>query len=106
MKSEFGFSELPGTLSARWPKDEKGEPVAPKFLTHRLSVDFSDRLLVNMLEAYGIPALVTHPGDGAFGRVILGISGTGSCIYVPETAWNDAIELMEGKNDDELQSGV
>ena len=106
MADTFGFGRLPGELYARWPRDEGGEPVPPKLLRHLQSTDLADTMLVNMLEAYGIPALVTHPGDGAFGRVILGISGTGSCIYVPETAWNDAIELMEGKNDDELQSGV
>ena len=101
----FGFGKLPGELYRRWPKLDNGEPVSPKFLSHCLSTDMADVMLVNMLEAYGIPALVVHPGDGSFGRVVLGMSGTGSSIFVPETLYNDAKELMEG-NDEELQSGV
>ena len=100
----FGRGKTPGELSEKWPKDENGEPVTPKFLAHRMSVDMADTLLVNMLEAYGIPALVLHPGDGDFGKVILGMSGFGSDIYVPETMYEEAKELMEAEPDDELQS--
>ena len=105
MANVFDLGNLPGALLRRWPKEADGTPVPPKFLTHRPSTDLSDTMLVNMLEAYGIPALLEHPGDGALGRVVLGISGTGSRIYVPETMYQDAIELME-ENEDELQSGV
>ena len=106
MAGTFGFGKLPGELYRRWPKDGNGEAVPPKFLAYRASTDFSDVMLVNMLEAYGIPALTISPGDGAFGRVVLGLSGTGNGIFVPETMYNDAIELMEGDDNDELQSGV
>lgn len=106
MTGSFGFGALPGDLLSRWPRDEAGDPVPPRYLTHCLSTDLSDTLLVNMLEAYGIPAMVRSPGDGAFGRVILGLSGTGSSIYVPETLYQDAKELMEGNDDGKLQSGV
>lgn len=99
----FGRGKKPGDLYASWPKDEQGEPVAPKYLTHCLSTDMQDTLLVNMLEAYGIPAMIAHPGDGDFGKVMLGISGTGSSIFVPETMYEEAKELMEGQADDELQ---
>ena len=102
--NSFGFGKLPGALYAAWPKDEQGEPVAPKFLTHCGATDLEDAMLRNMLEAYGIPSMVIAPGDGAFGRVILGVSGTGSSIYVPETQYNEAKELMEADTDDELQS--
>ena len=34
-----------------------------------------DVLLVNMLEAYGIPCLKNYPGDGQFGKIMLGMSG-------------------------------
>ena len=94
MLDDYGFGKLPGDLYRRWPKGEDGEIVPPKFLTHCLSTDLEDTMLVNMLEAYGIPALRIHPGDGAFGKVVLGMSGTGSSIYVPETLWEDARALM------------
>ena len=45
-----------------------------------------------MLEAYGIPCLCVAPGDGSFGRVVLGMSGCGMDIYVPESLYDDAVE--------------
>lgn len=102
MSDKYGRSALPGELFEKWPKDEKGEPVPPKLVSHCTSLDMADTMLVNMLQAYGIPAVMLHPGDGDFGKVILGMSGTGSSIYVPETMYEDAIQLMEAEPDDEL----
>ena len=105
MIGSFGKS-LPGELYRQWPRTPEGEIVPPKFLAHCTSRDIEDVMLVNYLQSYGIPAAVIHPGDGAFGKVVLGISGTGSSIYVPETMYDQAKELMEAKPDDELQSGI
>lgn len=102
MAEKFGRGDLPGRLTEKWPKDENGTPDAPKFLTHCLSVDMADTILINMLDAYGIPAMVLHPGDGDFGKVLLGMSGTGSSIFVPETLYEDARALLEEKDDDEF----
>ena len=102
MAEKFGRANLPGALFEKWPKDANGDPVAPKFLTHCLSVDMADTILINMLDAYGIPAVVLHPGDGDFGKVLLGMSGTGSSIFVPETLHEDAMALLEENNDDEF----
>lgn len=106
LSEEYGKGYVPGELWEKWPRHGDGEPVAPKFLTHRKSVDMDDVLFVSMLEAYGIPALIRHPGDGDFGKVVLGMSGTGSMIYVPETMYDQAVELMEAEPDDSLQSGI
>ena len=106
MFDAYGKSFVPGELLEKWPRREDGEPVIPKFLAHRKSVDMEDTLLANMLEAYGIPVLLRHPGDGDFGKVLLGMSGTGSNIYVPETMYEQALELMEAEPDDNLQSGI
>lgn len=99
----FGFGELPGDMLKRWPKSENGEPVTPVYLTHRGSTDMDDILLVNMLGSYGIPALRVCSAEGDFGRLILGISGTGCDILVPETLYEDAKALMEAEPDDEIQ---
>lgn len=104
MAGKFGRGSLPGDLYKNWPKDENGDPVPPKFLAHCLSLDMADTVLVNMLSAYGVPAVILHPGDGQFGKVMLGMSGTGSSIFVPETMYEDAKALMEADSDDELQS--
>ena len=103
MIGSFGRS-IPGELYKQWPRDAEGEIVPPKFLVHCTSRDAEDVMTVNFLQSYGIPAAVIHPGDGSFGKVVLGISGTGSSIYVPETMYDQAKELMEAKPDDDLES--
>ena len=103
IKEAFGWGSLPGDLIKQWPKKENGEPVTPMFLVHLPSNNMADTMTVNMLGAYGIPALMLHPGDGSFGKVVLGMSGTGSNIFVPETMFEDAKALMEADIDDELQ---
>lgn len=100
MPELYGRRPKPGELLKKWPKDEQGEPVPPKLLIHITSLDMADTMIVSMLESYSIPAIIKHPGDGDFGKLMLGMSGTGSCIYVPETMYNDAKELMEAEPDE------
>lgn len=100
MSDFFGRRPKPGELYKKWPKDEPGNPVPPKLLTHLACLDLADVMLVSMLESFGIPAMLTHPGDGDFGNLILGMSGTGSYIFVPETMYEQAKELMEAEPDE------
>lgn len=95
VKLEWG-RRLTGDILKRWPKDENGELVEPVFLTHRMCLDMSDEMLVNLLEAYNIPCIRQYPNDGDFGRLMLGMSGTGVDIYVPRTMYEDAVNLSEG----------
>ena len=93
-----------GRLLDRWPKHLNGEPEEPVFLTRVSSLDMSDELTVNMLEAYNIPCLKVYPGDGAFGKLVLGMSGQGMDILVPSSMYeeaNDLINNSEGDFDDE-----
>ena len=82
LKAEWGRS-LPGDLLKRWPRDADGEPVPPAMLTKCTGVDMDDVLLVNMLEAYGIPVLKNYAGESSLGRVVVGFSGYGVSLYVP-----------------------
>ena len=100
---EWGKS-LPGELTEIWPKDEEGQFVAPAFLCHCTGFDMDDVMTMNLLQAYGIPSLQQYPGDGAFGKLILGMSGNGVDIYVPETMRGDAAELLKGMPEDEHES--
>ena len=99
-KIEWGRADLTG-LAERWPKREDGQREPARFFCHCTCVDMEDRLLVNMLEAYGIPCLRSYPGDGGFGRVIMGASGTGVDIFVPKSMLEEATMLIEGENCDE-----
>ena len=94
--------EKHGGLPERWPKDDAGVSEEPVLLCRCNNLDMSDRLRVNMLEAYGIPCLCIDPGNGSFGRVIMGMSGQGTEIYVPKSLYNDAIELCKEENNEEL----
>lgn len=102
IKLEWG-RKITGDLYKRWPKDAGGKIVEPAFLTHCSCLDMNDEMTVNLLEAYGIPCVRKYPNDGDFGRVLLGMSGTGVDIYVPETMYDDAVSLTEGSAEiDEL----
>ena len=83
-------------ISERWPKQENGEPVAPVFFEHIQGSDLDVEMTVNLLEAYGVPALRKASGDGALGEVLLGASGFGVDIYVPETMFEDAQNIVSG----------
>ena len=87
---------LPGGLLERWPKDERGEPEEPVLLTTAINLNLFDEMTINMLEAYGIPCLRRYPGDGSFGKVVLGMSGQGTEIYVPRSMLEDAAALVSG----------
>ena len=71
-----------GKLYERWPKDENGEPEEPAWLCNCANLNMGDELTINMLEAYGIPCLKIYPGDGEFGRLVLGMSGQGTDVLV------------------------
>ena len=84
---------LPGELYERWPKDEDGLPEEAILLATLANNNMFDEMTVNMLEAYGIPCLKVYPGYGSFGKVILGMSGEGTEIYVPKSLHDDAVAL-------------
>lgn len=93
---------MDGALLDQWPRTDEGETEEPAFLCTRPSVDLSDRLLMNMLQAYGIPSLSMERGNGNLGRIYLGISGYGTDIYVPKSLLNDAKQLCEEEYHEEL----
>lgn len=92
-KIGWGFSK-PGELLKTWPKDANGEPVPGAFLLHCSCPNLEDEMIVNLLEAYGIPCIRRFPRNGDLGRVVLGMSGTGVDLYVPEHMLEDAKALL------------
>ena len=96
-----------GKLFEEWPRDEQGEPVPPALLVHCGPLDMEAEMIRSMLAAYDIPSFRQLPGDGAFGELILGISGNGIDIYVPATRLAEAQDILKGEpDDDELQEGI
>ena len=93
-----------GELYERWPKDENGQPEEPVRLGTVINLNMVDDLTVNMLEACGIPCLTLYPGDGSFGKLILGMSGQGTDIYVPKSMAEDAAALCTYQGDYDMES--
>ena len=93
MELSWGKS-LPSDLLERWPKSPSGEPEKALFLCNCRAPDLVDEIMINMLEAYGIPCLRDYPGNGSFGKVVLGMSGQGTDIYVPESRLEEARSLL------------
>ena len=101
--SNWGFHQYGKTFDA-WPKAADGTKEAPAFLVHCSPLDMEAAMIQSMLEAYGVPSVQQYPGDGAFGKVMLGVSGNGADIYVPKSLLADAQALLKGDpEDDELQ---
>lgn len=98
--SDWALREY-GMLWERWPRDEKGETIRPARLTSCSPLDMQAQMTQGLLESYGIPSIRVAPGDGQFGELILGMSGTGVDILVPETMLDDAKALLEADNDEE-----
>ena len=96
-----------GPLNKRWPKDENGVEIPPAFFQHVAGSELDVEMAANLIEAYGIPVLRKTVLDGDLGRVIIGYSGPGVDLYVPETMLEDAqnivsadiIEEEEGSDD-------
>ena len=100
---KFQSESMPGDLYERWPKDENGEPEEPVFLGTAVNVNLFDELTVNMLEAYGIPCIKRYPGNGSFGKLIMGMSGEGTEIYVPKSMLEDAAALCSANTASALE---
>ena len=88
-------------ITERWPKTEDGELVPPVLFQHINGSELDVEMTVNLLEAYGIPVLRKASGDGTLGEVILGASGYGVDIFVPETMLEDAQNIMSADIIDE-----
>ena len=81
-------------LSERWPKDAGGKNEQPAFLTLVMDTNAEADMLCSMLRAYGIPVLRKYEGEGSFGKIVLGMPGSGTWLYVPSSMLEDAKNLI------------
>jgi hypothetical protein len=97
-KADWGMAGR--SSEQQWPTDEKGRPEKAVFLIHCTCVNMEDKMVKNMLDAYGIPSIAGLPDNGAFSKVVLGISGAGADLYVPESMLEKARTLTKGDCND------
>lgn len=96
----WGHREF-GKTYEKWPRTADGQTEEPAFLVHCSPLDMEADMIQSMLGSYNIPCLRRLPGDGAFGELILGMSGNGVDLYVPQSMLEDAKALLEGEPDDD-----
>lgn len=77
-----------------WPLEEDGNPVKPVFLQHLSGGPLDTELTVNLLEAFGIPLVTIYPNNGDFAKVVMGYPATGIDLYVPQTMFDDAVNIL------------
>ena len=82
-------------VPADWPQSPSGEPVAPVLLQHMSGKVNEADILVEMLRSYGIPVLRAYGNFGTLGKIIMGYSGEGLDLYVPESMLEDAKNLLQ-----------
>ncbi len=92
---ELSWGKTHDDLAERWPKAADGTPEKPAFLTDVFETGAQADMLVSMLRAYGIPVMKRYAQDGTLGRVVLGFSGYGVGLYVPESMLEDARNLLQ-----------
>ena len=94
LKDLFYTSPDPGVP---WPKDAKGTPCPAAFLTHLSSIDLEGQIIANLLRQAEIPLQIEKPNNGAFGEIMLGFSGTGISLYVPENMLDEAKAILDAE---------
>ena len=92
------------TPDPAWPKDSAGNDIAPAFLTHLREADFEGQIVISLLTSSDIPVVTQLPNGGSFGRVILGISGTGTDLFVPATMLDEAKALLNASFEEDADA--
>lgn len=103
---EWGRAE--GSLLDRWPKGSDGQPEQPAVLTRAADFEAYRGVIESRLSAAGIPVVYRYPEGGGMGKIVLGFSGYGVYLYVPQSRLDEAKQLLEpveGATDPELKGG-
>jgi len=98
---ELTWGRSPNDLPARWPRKADGTPEAPALLTHRMEWNYESEILEQKLRAYDIPVFRQMGNLGTLSKIVLGFSGSGVDLYVPESLLSDAQELLRPVEEDE-----
>ena len=93
----FDSISLKPEKGPEWTKDDTGTPVPPVFLLHVGGDAMEVKMTLSLLHAYGIPTVCQYPNDGSFANVIMGFAPAGTDIFVPETALEDARNILSSE---------
>ena len=80
-----------------WPVNAEGEKEPAKLVQHTFDNTADADLTISLLAAYGIPCFPYYDGEGVTGKVISGFSGYGASLYVPESMYEEATDLLNAE---------
>jgi len=88
--------------SPEWPLDANGDRIKAALLTNIGGTQVDYEMALSVLRGFNIPYACDFPGAGPFVKILMGFSGAGMDIYVPETMLEDARNVLFGGNEDEI----
>jgi len=80
-----------------WPTDDNGEPVKPALLMTVVGNQVDYEMTVSLLQSFAVPTIRDYPNDINNAKILLGYSGAGMNIYVPENMLELARELLNAE---------
>ncbi|NLL45784.1 MAG: hypothetical protein GX250_03105 [Clostridiales bacterium] len=86
--------------SPEWPLDSDGRRISSAFLANIAGTQVDYEMALSVLRAFNIPYVCDFPGAGPFVKILIGFSGAGMNIYVPETMLEDARNVLFSSSED------
>ena len=80
-----------------WPRDDEGKPVKPALLTTVMGTQVDYEMTISLLQSFGVPTIRDFPNDIQNAKILLGFSGAGMDVYVPENMLELAKELLSSE---------
>ncbi len=80
-----------------WPLDDDGNPVKPAFLMTVMGNQIDYEMTVSLLRSFGVPTIREYPNAISNAKILLGFSGAGMDIHIPENMLELAKELMNSE---------
>ena len=81
-------------LLENWPKHADGTPEEKALLCTETDVPGSLGIFCSMLESFGVPFFTRRIGAAEYMKLLVGRSGTGAEVYVPQSWLEEARALL------------
>lgn len=80
-----------------WPLDDNNKPVKPALLTTVMGTQMDYEMTISLMQSFGIPTIRDYPNAIQNAKILLGFSGAGMDVYVPENMLELAKELLNSE---------
>lgn len=80
-----------------WPYDDEGQLVKPALLMTVTGTQMDYEMMISLLQSFGVPTIRDYPNAINNAKILLGFSGAGMDVYVPENMLELAKELLDAE---------